>query len=270
MISRAKVRRSFDRQAVFYEETVVVQKLIRENLLFQLQGKDPGSAPRRILDVGAGTGILLREIRKLYPGAFLAGLDLAPAMSKKAREALEGEGGALLVEGDAESLPFADATFDLVVSTSTFQWLNTLEKAFCEAFRVLSPGGTFHFALFGGKTLYELLTSYKRALKNPVCKGVDRTHRFFSLPDVKSALKRAGFSVCSVEKGVEVEYHPNVKAMLRSLQRIGAGNASRLTPGGLGGRRVMLEMMEIYRAVHGCSQGIPATYEIVYGKGRKR
>ncbi len=268
-IYKEKVRRSFDSQAEFYEETVVVQKLVREHLLGQLRENGPGDPPQRILDVGAGTGVLLSGIRTIYPASFLAGLDLAPAMGRTARGALCGEGGALLVEGDAECLPFVEGAFDLVVSTSTFQWLNTLEKAFFEAFRVLSPGGSFHFALFGGDTLRELRNSYKSALKIPDREGVDRTHRFFSLFDVEFALKTAGFSVCRLEKSIEVEYHADVQALLRALRRIGAGNASRFTQGGLGGKRVMTEMMEIYRTDHGCRHGIPATYEVLYGLGRK-
>jgi malonyl-CoA O-methyltransferase len=271
IIDRTRVRMSFDRQAVFYEETVVVQKRVREIILRQLRESEHSEAPRRILDVGAGTGVLLRAVRNLYPDAFLAGVDLAPAMGRTAMGNLRGRGGALLVEGDAERLPFADCSVDLVLSTSTYQWLNTLEKAFSEALRVLSPGGMFRFALFGGDTLRELRESYRRALKAPAVQERDRTHHFFSLQDVESALTTVGFSSCRVESCFEREFHPDVSSLLRSLRRIGAGNASPISDRrGLAGRTVMMEMMELYRREYGCSFGIPATYEVIYGKGRKR
>ena len=60
------------------------------------------------------------------------------------------------ISADAEWLPFADAAFGLVLSTSTLQWLNSLDLAFAEALRVLAPGGLFCFAMFGEKTLFEL------------------------------------------------------------------------------------------------------------------
>jgi malonyl-CoA O-methyltransferase len=268
-IDREKVRRSFDRNAAFYEENVVVQKQVRESLLRQLRENESDDAPRRILDVGAGTGALLSEVRTLYPSALLAGLDLAPAMGRTAMGILRGEGGTHLVEGDAECLPFADGAFDLVVSTSTFQWLNTLERAFYEAFRVLSPGGSFYFALFGEDTLRELKSSYRSALKIAGSEGLDHTHRFFSLLDVESALEKVGFSAYRAVNSIEVEYHSDVQSLLRSLRRIGAGNASRFKREGLGGKRVMMAMMEIYRTDHRCPRGIPATYEVICGQGRK-
>jgi malonyl-CoA O-methyltransferase len=269
-IDRSRVKMSFDRQAVFYEETVVVQKRVRENILRQLRESEYSEPPRRILDVGAGTGVLLRAVSNLYPDAFLAGVDLAPAMGQTAMGRLRGRGGTLFVEGDAECLPFADCSIDLVLSTSTYQWLNTLEKAFREALRVLSPGGMFHFALFGGDTLRELRVSYRRALKAPVGQERDRTHHFFSLQDVESALTTVGFSSCRVKSCLDREFHPDVSSLLRSLRRIGAGNASLGSDRrGLAGRTVMKEMMEMYQREHGCRCGIPATYEVIYGMGRK-
>ena len=77
-------------------------------------------------------------------------------------------------------LPFADGIFDLVVSTSTFQWLAALEKAFSEAKRVLTPGGTFLFALFGEGTLHELKNSYRTVLLAENAIDKDRSHNFFA------------------------------------------------------------------------------------------
>jgi malonyl-CoA O-methyltransferase len=268
-IDKSRVRRSFDRQAVFYEETVVVQKRVRENLLRQLREKESSELPRRILDVGAGTGVLLHAVRNLYPEAFLAGVDLAPAMGRTAMGTLRIGGETLLIEGDAERLPFADCSVDLVISTSTFQWLNDLGEAFCEVFRVLSHGGRFHFALFGGDTLRELRDSYTRALNIQDSEGGGMTHSFFSVEDVESAMENAGFSACWTKMDVEMEYHPDVPSLLRSLRRIGAGNASRVSGRGLAGKSVMAKMMEIYRTEYRCRSGIPATYEVIYGRGRK-
>ena len=49
---------------------------------------------------------------------------------------------------DAEALPYPDAAFDLVVSSTTYQWVENLSKAFTESKRVLKPGGLFRFHHF--------------------------------------------------------------------------------------------------------------------------
>jgi malonyl-CoA O-methyltransferase len=269
IIDRTKVRKSFDRGACRYEETVIVQKRVVERILAQLQQIPPARSPRRILDVGAGTGMLLRSLRKLYPGAFLAGLDLAPGMGSLAIESSPDSRDLYCVEGDAESLPFADGSFDLVVSTSTFQWLDVLDTAFAEAQRVLVQGGTFLFALFGEGTLHELKSSYRRALEAESVEAKDRTHRFFARGEVAEILSGLGYHAGMVESVFEREYYPDVPSLLRSLRRIGAGNAVSVPAKGLGEKRVMMKMMDAYQGEFFEAQGIPATYEVIYGRAMK-
>jgi len=266
-IDRKRVRESFGRQARDYESHASVQKRVLAGFLELL--KQERVRPRCILDVGSGTGMLLHSLREVYRDACAVGVDLAPEMSRKARESLKTDMHTHLLTGDAEHLPLPDSSFDLVVSTSAFQWLNELDTAFGEVYRVLSPGGVFCFALFGERTLYELRSSFRRAVVEGGHAGKDRTHDFFSLKDVEAALNRSGFSTSAVTSHMERDLHNDVAALLRSLKRIGAGNASPNAPRGLAGKRVMHDMVEIYRVSYGSDEGIPATYEICYGIGRK-
>jgi len=268
-IDRTKVRKAFDRGSGRYEETVIVQKLVIDRILSNLEEVSLQPVPRRILDVGAGTGMLLRSVRKLYPDAFLAGLDLAPGMGTAAIGSRQTEGDFLYVEGDAEYLPFADGTFDLVVSTSTFQWLPVLERAFSEAMRVLVPGGAFLFALFGEGTLHELRSSYRKALIAGNAIDKDRFHHFFTQDEVTRTLQQTGYRAITVENTVEREYYPDVPSLLRSLKGIGAASAASFPSGGLGGRRIIMNMMEFYQRDFSAEGGIPASYEVIYGKGLK-
>jgi ubiquinone/menaquinone biosynthesis C-methylase UbiE len=77
-------------------------------------------APRRILDVGCGTGYLLARLAARAPQAeALAGIDAAPAMIRAAQgRAIDGR--LRFVAGTAERLPWPAATFDLVISTTSF------------------------------------------------------------------------------------------------------------------------------------------------------
>lgn len=268
-IDRSKVRKAFDKGSCRYEETVVVQKLVIEKILLNLAEISHQHFPRRILDVGAGTGLLLRSLRKSFPEAFLAGLDLAPGMGAAAKGSLREDKNFLYVEGDAEYLPFAEGTFDLVVSTSTYQWLAVLGKAFSEAKRVLAPGGTFLFALYGEGTLHELKSSYRSVLLAENAIDKDRSHNFFPREVVEKDLYEVGFSKIMVENYFEKEYYPDVPAFLRALKCIGAGTAVSRPAVGLGGRRRITKMTEFYQRNFSDERGVPVSYEVIHGKGMK-
>ena len=266
-IDRGRVRHAFGRQASSYETYAAVQKRVVARFLECLKIED--LAPAAILDVGAGSGMLLRALRQMYGDSHAVGIDSADGMTRTARRNLVHDSKTVLLTADAEHLPFRGASFDLVVSTSTFQWLAGLDGAFGEVFRVLKPGGCFAFALFGGETLHELRSSYDRALTAAGRKGENRMHRFFPESDVAAALQRRGFEGLRVFSELDVEIHGDVPGLLRSLKLIGAGNASPSPARGLGGRQVMLDMMKNYREVHGDGGGVRATYDIVYGFCRK-
>ena len=266
MIDRRRVQNSFGRQAHLYENYAVVQRRVIDRFSRILKMLE--LRPESCLDVGAGSGMLLRSVREIYRDIFTVGIDLSPGMARVALEKLGDSQKVQLVAGDAEHLPFHGASFDLVVSTSTFQWLEDLMPTFSEAFRVLKPGGTFAFSLFGEATLRELRSSYRSAVK-AAGRRDDHTHRFFSAQEVVSALAATGFAASAVTSEEDVEVHRDVGELLRSLKRIGAGNATSLKQRGLQGRSVMQEMMARYHSEFGTTSGIPATYEIIYGRGRK-
>jgi malonyl-CoA O-methyltransferase len=262
MIDRRLVRTSFSRRAAEYEALVVVQRRVQKRLLAELAGL--ALEPQLVVDVGAGTGMLLRQLAERYPAARLVAVDLAPGMCQTA---CQGGTVRLAVAGDAESLPLHARTADLVLSSSTFQWLPTLAPAFSEARRVLQPGGWFCFALFGEGTLRELRESYRWAIQQSG-RGLDRTHTFHTSTAVATALADAGFSSCKVWSEQEEEFYPDVPDLLRAVRGIGAGNASPRQGGSLAERRVMLTMMSRYRQIYGRDGGIPASYDVLYGVAR--
>ncbi len=96
----------------------------------------------RLLDVGTGPGWLLAHLAGEAPAMELTGLDVSLAMVKQARKNLSAHSGRVRVElGNAESLPFGDGTFDLVVSTGSIHHWKEPVKGLDEIHRVLSPGG---------------------------------------------------------------------------------------------------------------------------------
>jgi ubiquinone/menaquinone biosynthesis C-methylase UbiE len=98
-------------------------------------------APKRILDVGCGTGYLLGQLAARAPQAeALAGIDAAPAMIGIARGAPTDDRLRFMV-GTAERLPWPGASFDLVVSTTSFDHWADQRAGLAQCARVLAPGG---------------------------------------------------------------------------------------------------------------------------------
>ncbi|MGC2203784.1 MAG: class I SAM-dependent methyltransferase [Stellaceae bacterium] len=97
------------------------------------------------LDVGCGTGFLSLELAAR--GHRVTGIDFAPAMLAEARRKSAERGFSIrFEEGDAENLPFAAASFDLVVSRHLLWTLPHPEAAIDEWIRVLRPGGRLAIA----------------------------------------------------------------------------------------------------------------------------
>ena len=100
--------------------------------------------PRTLLDLGCGTGLLTRRIRRALPGASVVGCDFSYGMLRQAGE--HGHGNAW-VQGDATRLPFREGCFDTIVSTEAFHWFPDQPAAVAECFRVLVAGGRLLVAL---------------------------------------------------------------------------------------------------------------------------
>lgn len=125
----AKAAKHYDEKWAFYVEATTRETLRRL----------PLNAASRVLDVGCGTGELLRRVRANVPDAVLAGLDPVPEMLDVAREKLSGRDD--LRVGYADRLPWNAGTFDVVVSCNMFHYISEPLTALREMARVLRPTG---------------------------------------------------------------------------------------------------------------------------------
>lgn len=102
-------------------------------------------AGEKVLDVGAGTGVV--AITAAVAGADVDALDLTPALVEEGRRNAVLSGTSVrFVEGDAEALPYPDATFDVVVSQFGHMFAPRADVAIAEMRRVLRPGGRVAFS----------------------------------------------------------------------------------------------------------------------------
>lgn len=113
---------------------------------FSLGRLEPGE---RVLDLGSGAGTdSLVASRMVGPEGSVTGIDMTPEMLDKARSAAADMGAEHVefVEGEAEKLPFADASFDVVISNGVIDLIPDKDAVFSELHRVLAPGGRIQIA----------------------------------------------------------------------------------------------------------------------------
>lgn len=102
-------------------------------------------AGARVLDVGCGTGVVALTCARR--GALVTGADLTPTLLERARENAEIAGYDIdFQEADVEALPFADASFDVVLSQFGHMFGPRPDRTLDEMLRVLRPGGTIAFS----------------------------------------------------------------------------------------------------------------------------
>jgi ubiquinone/menaquinone biosynthesis C-methylase UbiE len=132
----------FDRWSSSYDWTF--PSFIYQAIHKRLMSKIELSANANVLDLGCGTGQLLNRLGKEYPEIKGIGLDLSPQMLKVARQKNQHRPRFIYIEGNAESLPFAEGQFDAVFNTISFLHYPHPDQVLREVKRVLSPGGKFY------------------------------------------------------------------------------------------------------------------------------
>ena len=267
LLDKKLIRQSFDAAAPHYDDVAVLQREVGQRLVDRLELIK--LSPDVILDVGAGTGYISQALKKVYKGAKLLSLDIAPGMLQVARSKNswinKWLGSNEFICGDAEYLPLADNSVDLIISSLTLQWCGELERAFSEFRRVLKPEGLLMFSSFGPDTLKELRTSWHEADKK-ADENYESAHvnDFIDMHDIGDALLRAGLSdpVMDVENFTLT--YTDVYQLMRELKALGAHNVANARRHSLTGKTRLKNMVSAYDnfRVDGL---LPATYEVVYG-----
>jgi ubiquinone/menaquinone biosynthesis C-methylase UbiE len=100
----------------------------------------------QVLEIGCGTGNITQRLKRAQPGAQLTGMDPDPRALARAGRKLRTAAGIRFDRGYAQDLPYADESFDRVLSSMMLHHLDDDVKAaaIVEAFRVLRPGGSMH------------------------------------------------------------------------------------------------------------------------------
>lgn len=263
MIERSLlIQESFSRASKTYDEFSSFQKQIADGLLKKIEAI---SAVGRVLDIGMGTGYLLKHLSCFFTDTALFGCDVAFGMLSQARE---NKIPAQLVQADAGALPFVDNSFALVVSNVSYQWVSDLAAAFCEVKRVLRENGRFYFTVFAERTLGEL----REIIREAAGQGADNMNG--TLPtktSVHAALKALSFCDIEIEERRSRSYYRNLTALLNWLKQIGANRyLPKQLHRGLSARTLLAGLSSEYEKRFKENGKIFATFEVLFVSVRKK
>lgn len=258
VLDKKQIATSFGRAAATYDQAAAFQRTVGHNLMSRLPDR---FHPQRIVDLGCGTGYFTRALADRFDQR-VCGLDLAEGMLRYARERSCHERWAV---GDAEALPLAGCSQDLIFSSLALQWCGNLPGALEEARRALRPGGCLAFNTLLDGSLSELRAAWSEV------DGFVHVNRFMSLTDLQEHLCAAGFAVWQCEVERHVLHYGQLSELTRELKAIGAHNVNPGRPGGLTGRARLRALTAAYEQFRRDSR-LPATYEVaqlVLRKGPK-
>jgi malonyl-CoA O-methyltransferase len=266
-IDKREVRRAFSKAAATYDAAAVLQREVCKRMLEKLDLIK--IQPVRLLDIGSGTGWGTRQLGQRYPQSDIIALDIAIGMLQAARgtsswwqKLFRGSKQRFLC-ADAEALPLAAQSVDMVWSNLAVQWCNDLPATFVELHRAIKTDGLLMFSTFGPDTLKELRIAFDGV------DGYNHVNRFADMHDVGDMLVAAGFTDPVMEMEKLTLTYDDVKAVMQDLRDIGAHNATAGRSPGMLGRAKWTRIVQNYETLRRDGK-LPATFEIVYGHAWKQ
>ncbi|MDQ6955836.1 MAG: malonyl-ACP O-methyltransferase BioC [Mariprofundaceae bacterium] len=269
-IHRPHVKRAFSGAAETYDHHAVLQREIGDRLIAHLDFTK--IAPKRILDIGCGTGYVTRLLTQKFKKSHVTGLDLSESMVRHARKQhgirLPWHGKRHHCIADGCALPFTDASFDLVTSNLAMQWVANPADMLAEMRRTLAPGGLMLFSTFGRRTLAELRQSMAELAANNENRKAGHVLPFPDVMSLGDVLNQLPIELPVIDSDLFTLTYPNVMALVRELKGLGASSSAISgRSGGLYGRRLLKELDATYGAKHRMEDGqIRATFEALYAQ----
>ncbi len=216
------VAHSFEKSVSSYNSCAFVQRKISgklANLLFESLGEKLECSAHSVLEIGCGTGFLTRIVSEKIPKTAWLINDLSAKMCKAALSKCMARCSCLA--GDFMEADFSLESFDLVLSSSCFQWIKDKFSLFDKVFKISSKSSVLAFSTFGMDNF--------REVRDLTGSGL----RYDGFSQTRSLLARAGYSVVfASEELIEVEFSSPIE-VLRHIRSTGVngGFAQFWTPG---------------------------------------
>ena len=263
-LDKQRVAKSFSRAAKSYDSVARLQRQVGQHLLSFLPDCIllNQMLSSQILDLGCGTGYFTELLANKYLSGKsgnpeLIGADLAEGMLAFANTKCNASVTWLC--GDAESLPLADNSVDLIFSNLAFQWCEKLPILAAEITRVLKPGGTLAFTSLGSKTLCELRESWAEV------DDYVHVNHFMPAESWRQAFSQAGLDTQHFDVDhCQLDYR-DLRHLTDELKGLGAHNVNSGQKRGLTGPEQIRALIQAYEKYRNTDGQLPATWEVIYG-----
>jgi len=243
MLDKQRVRQRFRKALATYNSQAQIQERMAD-LLLQIVRQKVGSEFGRVLEIGAGTGLLTAKIRHQLKIDTFAANDLVDEAAPFVAAAFP---GARCIPGDAETCDQLPGQLDLIMSNATFQWM-TDSRGFLRKLRgLLRPGAHLVFSSFGPDNFKEISRLVQPGLAYP---------GFSELHDLCAEEYRI---VYCQEENVTLHF-PDIFSVMRHMQSLGVNGIRphRWT------RAAWRDLAGRYHETFGTRRGLPLTYHPFY------
>lgn len=268
-IFKKKVAHNFSRASKGYDQLSSVQFDAGQKLLHDFTSSLDLPEQSLIMDLGAGTGKMLRPLQRKFPVSSIMALDLSVAMLRQAKISQDQLHGVdktpiYYVTSDAENLPSANASVDLIYSNFSLQWCKNISAVVNEMARCLKSHGEVLLTTLVDKTLHELRQAWQ------VVDQKSHVNQFVVCQDFLDQLS-VKFELVALEKKSMVAEFDRIEDLLQSLKGIGAtytatGNESAV---GLTGRKAFEKLTIAYENFRQNGK-LPLTYDVLFVRAKKR
>jgi NADH dehydrogenase [ubiquinone] 1 alpha subcomplex assembly factor 5 len=256
VFDRRLVRRNRDRAAAAFGAHDFLFRAVADWLADRLD--DVTRKFPRALDLGCHGGELAATLRGRGGIETLVQCDLSAAMARRAAA----NGHATLV-ADEELLPFAPASFDLVISNLSLHWVNDLPGCLLQIRHCLKPDGLFLAAMLGGDTLAELRQALMEAELAETGGVSPRVSPFADLRDAGGLLQRAGFALPVADGDRLTASYPDLLGLMRDLRGMGETNAVQERPRRFVPRMLFARADHLYRRRADGDGRLAASFQII-------
>lgn len=245
------IEHRFSHAATTYDRHAQPQMALALRLLQAL----PDLMPHRILEIGAGTGLLTRLLLDRFAGTHVDALDSAPGMVQFGRARFCDVSRVTWFLGDAGHFD-TGSVYSLVISNAALQWVEDLPAVLRHLSGRLDRGGCLAIGIMLSRTLEEL-----HAIRHEIAPHKSGTFQLPVWETVVAAVRQTGLAVIEQDRALEGMTYASAREFLRILHEQGVTGGHRWPGFQPLTRGELQQLVRTYQERHACAGGIAATYE---------